>query len=173
MLDLVLGPLAILCFRQARIGTLAVRRKWLGRDRNQQVVAGTNRVAAQVIGGTNGCDCCVVFIGNLRDGFAVLDLVTLPAHAFLCRYLGECCGKLVGNVHWQDEIVWTLRVGRPAVVARVKRVHRVDIDAGEFGSQREIDLRADVGDDELRFIGDARQRHIELRRVANDFHERE
>ena len=67
----------------------------------------------------------------------------------------------------------TLRVRRPAVVARVVGVHGVDLDPGEFGGQGEIELGFDIGDDELRFVRYDGQFEAVGGRVADDVDERQ
>ena len=62
-------------------------------------------------------------------------------------------------------------VGRPAVVTGVVGVHGVDIHAREFGGEGEIELRFDVGDDELRLVEDRWQRQVVDRRVTHDVDE--
>ena len=60
------------------------------------------------------------------------------------------------------------RISGPAVVARVVGIQCVEIDAGEFGGKREIELPADIGQGKLRFITNIGKRQAECCRVFDD-----
>ena len=156
MVDFMSRTLPALRLGEARIGALTVGRQRFGRDRNQQVVPGTDRVTAQIVRCAHGRDRRVVFLCDLGNRFAVADFVTFPAHAFAMRNACKRCGEIVGGLDRHYKPMRAVRIGRPAVVARVIGVHGVDVDASEFGSQREVELRFDVGNHKLRFIDNTR-----------------
>ena len=154
MFDLVGRVWSILRLRKPDIGTLAVGAKRLGRDRNHQVVPGPNHIAAQIVRRANRSYRRVVLQRDLGNCLVVADLVALPAHAFVGRHDGQRRAERVGDRDGHDEAVRAMRIGRPAVVARVEGIHGVDIDTGELGRQRQVDLRAGVHDHKLWLVAD-------------------
>ena len=60
------------------------------------------------------------------------------------------------------------RIGRPAVVARVVGIQRVEIDAGKFSGKRKIELPADIGHGKLRLITNIGKCQAEGCRVFDD-----
>ena len=160
MFHLAAGTLSILRLCEPRIGALAVGGQRFGGHRDKQVVPGPDRVAAEVVGFANLGHRRVVLTGDLGNRLAALYLVALPAYAVVCGNVLQCRRKRIGcrNGHYQP--VGACRVGGPAVVAGVVGVHGIHIDARQFGGECEIELRADIGHDELHFVRHGGQRQV-------------
>ena len=144
-----------------------------GPFRDQEMIPHSDQGAVQAIVMGEGVDTRAVLFRDRAQSVAGNHLVVAPRHPLpggkRCHPTCECIGVGCRN----EELMRTLRFGRPPAVSSIEPVESIETDFGKFGGESEIDLMIQFDEMESDFVRHVQQRHAVVFGTRDDVAYRE
>ena len=144
-----------------------------GPFRDQEMIPHSDQGAIQAIVMGEGVDTGAVPLRDSAQSVAGDHLVVAPRHSLLGGKRCHPTGEGVGVGRRNEELMRTLRFGRPPAVSGIEPVESIETDFGKFGGESEIDLMIQLDETESDFVRHVQQRHAVVFGTRDDVAYRE